>query len=47
MDSQCVLKDIVINLPAEEIGLLLNTLELLKLKELTGISDILTDSIQC
>jgi hypothetical protein len=29
------------NLPAEDVGLLLNTLELLKLKELIGLSDTL------
>jgi hypothetical protein len=32
----------VIHLPAEEIGMLLNTLELLKLKELIGLSDTLS-----
>jgi hypothetical protein len=32
----------VINLPAEDIGMLLNTLELLKLKELIGLSDTLS-----
>lgn len=38
IETDCKIKDIWINLPAEDVGLLLNTLELIKLKELIGLS---------
>ncbi|MFT4597912.1 MAG: hypothetical protein ACJAR8_001596 [Bacteroidia bacterium] len=38
LETECKIKDIWINLPAEDVGLLLNTLELIKLKELIGLS---------
>jgi hypothetical protein len=38
LETECKVKDIWINLPAEDVGLLLNTLELIKLKELIGLS---------